>query len=475
MKSRFREYILQNKLIEPGDSIVIGVSGGADSVCLLSLLNGLSSEMDLTLVAVYVNHGVRGQEAEDDGQFVKSLCTRMDVAYRIFSVNAPAEAEKTKRSVEEAGRILRYEIFEEVRRDSSAGKIAVAHNKNDSAETVLFNLFRGTGIKGMTGIRPLRDKIIRPLLFLERGEIEEYLNQEGLDFRTDRTNLETEYIRNKIRLKLLPVITEEINAQVVGHIAELADDINELEEYLTSRTKRAYSESVEFAEGTVFIKKANFEKQDKIFQNRIIRSAISELTDYLKDISRRNIEEVSCLFEKEVGKKISLPNGLQAQRTYEGIKIHKSDENKAGKPNAFCLELDGQGEFLLGKDKGKITIRIINEKINIEKLRENHYTKYFDYDKIRGNLHVRSRQEGDYFTINPDNKRKKIKTYFIDCKVPRQDRESVLLLAKDSHILWIIGRDRVSEFYKVTENTNTILEVKYTGGYNERKNQCNDL
>ena len=198
-------YIEENELIQKKDRIVVGVSGGADSVCLFSVLLELQKKYELELFVVHVHHGIRGEEADKDEQFVENLAKKHQIPYYCFWKNIPVLSKKRGLTEEEAGRIVRYEAFYEVLKKVNATKIAVAHNQNDCAETVLFQLFRGSGLKGMCGIFPKRDEIIRPLLGVDRKAIEAYLMQKGQAYCTDRTNLEEEYTRNKIRLSILPI------------------------------------------------------------------------------------------------------------------------------------------------------------------------------------------------------------------------------------------------------------------------------
>jgi tRNA(Ile)-lysidine synthase len=221
MHERVRAYIAQNHLIEPEDHIIIGISGGADSVCLLFILLELQKTLPFTMEAVHVNHLLR-EDAAEDALFVGELCRKQGVKLRFFSVKVADLAKERGLSIEEAGRECRYECFQEAASAHRKTKIAVAHHQNDCAETVLFNLFRGSGLKGLAGIRPVRDNIIRPLLCCERREIEEYLASRGLSYRSDPSNEEGVFTRNRIRHQLLP-LAQEINTAAIKHIAHSAD------------------------------------------------------------------------------------------------------------------------------------------------------------------------------------------------------------------------------------------------------------
>ena len=205
IREKVLKFINENRMMEKGDNIVIGVSGGADSMCLLDIMLYIATEYDLNIYVVHINHGIRGESAYRDARFVKDYCYSRGVNCTIGEYDVPILASQWGMSHEEAGRRVRYEAFDEMlQRLGGKGKIAVAHNADDSAETILLNLIRGSGLKGMTGIQPVRDNIIRPILCLSRSEIEAYNQAEGINYVTDETNLEDEYTRNKIRMNILP-------------------------------------------------------------------------------------------------------------------------------------------------------------------------------------------------------------------------------------------------------------------------------
>ena len=215
LEKQVKEYCDRHQMLERGDRVVLGVSGGADSVCLLFVLLALRRELDLQLHVVHVNHGIR-IEAGEDAAYVSALCEAHQVPFYLYEKDIPALAKEWSCSEEEAGRRVRYEAFEEVLRQQCCQKIAVAHNSNDRAETMLFHLFRGTGLTGLAGIRPVRGQIIRPLLCVDRAQIETYLTEKQISYRHDATNDCDDYTRNKIRHHILPYAEQEI---VKGSVA----------------------------------------------------------------------------------------------------------------------------------------------------------------------------------------------------------------------------------------------------------------
>ena len=223
MKKKVLDFITKNELLNNNDSVVLGVSGGADSICMLKILSDAQKRRDIALYVLHINHNIRGEEAKEDAEFVKRACTKFKVPHRVVSVDVPRLAEEQGLSLEEAGRIVRYEEFSKYAYEVGANKIAIAHNSNDNAETVLMNLARGTGIKGLSGIAPKRKmedakgntiEVIRPILCLTRKEIEEYLKENDIEYRNDSTNESTDYTRNKIRLEVMPLL-ENINDSTI--------------------------------------------------------------------------------------------------------------------------------------------------------------------------------------------------------------------------------------------------------------------
>ena len=233
------DYIRKNGMLKEGDRVIAGVSGGADSICLLFLLDRYREALGISVEVVHMEHGIRGKESLEDAAFVENFCRERKIPCHIFHRDVPSLARKWKCSEEEAGRRARYEAFEEICEKYGGTKIAVAHNRNDQAETLLFHLVRGSGLSGLSGIRPVRGKIIRPLLCLTREEIEGFLKEEGISFRTDASNLETDYARNRIRLNILPLLREELNPRTCEHLAETAERLALAEDYLEAQAEEA--------------------------------------------------------------------------------------------------------------------------------------------------------------------------------------------------------------------------------------------
>ena len=458
--------IKKSEMICQGDSVIVGVSGGADSVCLLSVLKNLQMSMDLKLTAVHIHHGLRGEAADRDRDFVIQLCQTLHVPCECFQTDIREMAQAQHLSEEEAGRMFRYECFEQVRQQKQASKIAVAHHMDDQAETVLLNLFRGSGLKGMAGIPAVRDVIVRPLLKISRSDIEEYLKKHQIAYRNDATNFETEYTRNRIRLDILPYVTEHINPAAVSHIAEtaaIAADICRYIEKQAAAIGRTMIRQVSADDYTVLeIDAAVFINQDIAIQRELLRQVMNRLAGGLKDIRAVHIEMFRELFEGQVGRQVDLPYQLCAKRTYTTVNIFRNQTHTAdGILADECSEikLDEPGKYILTGSKRELCLKIFPVEKNLQ-IPKKMYTKWFDYDIINNTVEIRHRQAGDVLAINKNGGTQRLKKYFINEKIPKAQRDEILLLADGSHVVWVIGY-RISAYYKVTETTKNILRADY--------------
>lgn len=459
MLGKIRAYIKENGMLRGKDRIVIGVSGGADSVCLFFVLLELRKEYGLDLHIVHVNHGIRGLEANEDEAFVKSLAEEHKVGFESFHADIPALAREKGMGEEEAGRLCRYQALEEARAWLGADKIALAHNQNDCAETLFFNLFRGSGLLGLSGIAPVRGRLIRPLLCLSRKEIEGWLSERGLPFRTDSTNLELAYARNRLRLHLLPVAEQEINRKAIEHTAKAAFLLREVSDYMEKQIKQAFDKNVSQRNSAYSIGNGILE-EDAVLVKGVIKLALERLSGSKKDWESCHVAMVQELFFKQAGKENNLPYGVKAQRGYDGVWLRK--ETKPCEAPEEELELSAPGEYFL-PDGRRICLELFSNKEKNSKIPKNGCTKCFDYDRIKNGLLLRHRKSGDYLQIREDGGRKKLKDDLIDRKIPRQERERLWLLADGSHIMWVLG-GRTSEAYRITEETVTVLRVKLHGG-----------
>jgi len=462
----FEEQIKAQQMIHTNEKVVIGVSGGADSVCLLLLLHMYSKTHPCLLHAVHVNHMIRGKEADSDQAFVEKLCAQLSVPCTTKTVDVPLLAKERHESLEEAGRKARYDCLLEIAKAEGA-VIAVAHHKNDNAETILLNLVRGTGIRGLSGMQAvgMMDgiRIIRPLLKNSREEIEAFLTEHGIPFRTDETNLDDGYARNAVRLNVMPELSK-INERVAEHIAETAAQLSEIEEFLTAETLKSYQRVTGDGEA-ITLSVSEMEQLPAAILKRVVHKAIADAAGSAKDISSSHINDVICLMRLQSGRKISLPYGLTARRQYDEILITEEAEEDAPAEPLITIskeELKEEKDFSLPGQK-KISFRLVDvdDSNRAELIRKNLYTKAFDYDTIKGTINVGEKVPGDRIFLR--NGMKTVKKFFIDEKIPATERKKILLLKDSESVMWIIGF-RISEPHKITNQTKHALIVNVTDG-----------
>lgn len=445
--TKILETINTHQMASAGEHILAAVSGGADSVCLLCVLNSLKETLGIRLEAIHVHHGLRGAEADRDAGFVKDLCQQLNIPLRIVKRDVAGYAAREGVSLEEAGRILRYEAFYETARERGCEKIAVAHHLDDQAETILHHMVRGSGLRGLGGIRPVRDQIIRPLLYVSRDEILSWLDQEGLSFCQDSTNGKNHYTRNRLRNQILPLLKQEINPSAAENIARVGRLSSAADEYLTVQAEKLFAAYGVERDSQTGIPISVLKSQESIIQTYLLLHMIKKAAARSRDITFVHVEQVQKLAEKTVGKQVSLPYDLTAKTDYTHLWISRGKCGQSGEKEAKSLPILEYQQFPYEKHM---------------KIPENQYTKWFDYDKIKGTLSFRFRETGDYFLL-PSGGRKSVKSYMIDRKIPADLRGRIPLLAEGSQVLWLVGY-RISEFYKVTEDTKQILQVQMNGG-----------
>ena len=473
MKKEVLAYIKQNKMIKKKDMILAGVSGGSDSMAMLHILRELQEEVDFSLKVVHVHHGIRGQEADRDSRFVEKICKEWQIPCSIHYYDVPKLSREWKLGEEETGRIVRKEAFdkeisfyrEKWKKENNPGndtedrkvKIALAHNQEDLAETMIHNLCRGTGLRGLCTMRPVAGEIIRPVLCLSRGKIARYLEQESIPHIQDSTNLSDEYTRNRIRHHILPMLEQEINAKAVAHMSETAERISQAEEYLTCQSLQILEE---FHTDTGYYFTEKFFVQPQIIQTYALQQAMENLAGRRKDISAVHYEKVLALYEMQTGRKISLPYCMEARKDYDGVKLYllNKEERRKRKTEEWELIVPGKAICPLGTFSAEIFL------YEGQKIEEKKYTKWLDYDKIKKNPCIRTRRTGDYMIINEQGNTKKLNRCMIDAKIPADQREKIPLVVCENEVLWMVG-SRMNERYKINPQTRKVLVLNYQGGY----------
>lgn len=467
MLQKIAAYAEQENMLAAGDNIVAGISGGADSVCLFYILLELQRKYDLSIAVVHVNHGVR-TDAGEDAKYVEKLCKQHGISYYPFCEDVPALARKQHLSEEEAGRIIRYRAFSQVLDEvyGGNGRIAVAHTQNDRAETMLFHLFRGSGLNGLCGIAPVRDRIIRPLLCVSRREIENYLLQRGVSYCTDSTNETDAYARNRIRHHVLPYVDREICREPVKHLNRTAEQLREAADYLSEKAVQAFDETVSEEENGMKITETGWCGLHPYLQKEVVHMLFKKLTPAAKDITAVHVAKVCELFGKQTGRRIDLPYELGAVREYDGVWIYKKEKEPVRtqweRTEYELTGMEGKIEF------GGITVSwyVFENTAGaavLDKIPKNDCTKWFDYDRIKQSMTLRYRKTGDFLVVNAQGGTKSLKQYMIDEKIPAAHRADLPLLASGQKILWVLGH-RISEDGKISSQTKHIIEIQISGG-----------
>lgn len=435
MKEQIQQYIIQHQLLSGEKPVVVGISGGADSVALLHILVSLGYKC----IAAHCNFNLRGDESFRDEQFTIDFTKRLQVPLCKISFETNKYAQENRLSVEMAARELRYRWFEELLNTYDADAVAVAHHRDDSVETLLINLTRGSGLTGLTGIKPKNGNVVRPLLCVSREDIYAYIENNGLEYVTDSSNSSDIYTRNFIRLKVIPLL-EEINPSVKASLARTANHLYD--------ASLIYNHSIEEARKVI------------TQNNRLSISALLSfpapatiLYEMLKPygFSRTVCESIFTVLEKDSGKIFySSTHRLLKDRSDLLIDVLSGEESKA-----YLINLEDDNVDLPVELKPEIVV--IKEDYQIEKDRK---FAYFDFDKLSFPLVLRHWQEGDWFVPFGMKGKKKISDYFSDKKFSLFDKEKTWLLCSGQDVIWIVG-ERTDNRYRIEKTTKRVLKLKF--------------
>lgn len=480
MVERTGRFMEQRNMVSAGDTVLVGLSGGADSVCLCLVLKELSARMGFSLSAVHVEHGIRGSESLRDAAFAEAFCRQQQIPCAVVSVDVPAFADANSVGEEEAARILRYRAFAEAAGRMGSVRVALAHHMEDNAETMLFHLVRGSGLDGLCGMPAVRTDetgtvFIRPLLGESRSEIENFLTERGQSYCEDSTNAVPACSRNRIRHLVMPELAE-VNAKAVAHMNRTAERLGELRDYVEAETGRSYGNVVECRgkgeKAEWFLDAEPLFSLPQVIAQRIIHRAVAEAAGAKRDIGAVHIEAVGALFGLQCGRHIQLPGGIWAHRVYGGVCLRKEDiapkEKQAlqfvsADALLACVADSGRLSVPFGENGAQFLLRAFPFEGKRTEISGKMYTKWFDYDKIKDGFSIRNRESGDYFVMDGAGHRKKLERYFIDRKVPPPERDEIPVMAQGAEVLWVIG-GRMGRSGMVTESTRMIVEIVYQGG-----------
>ena len=546
MINRIYDYMIRNKMIEESGCIIAAVSGGADSMCLLEILRELRTKAGFQLRVLHVHHGLR-ESAEGDLEYVAGYCEAAGIPFEAVRVDAAGNAAENGLSVEEAARHLRYEALKRAaerwdrenspqscrgerqgsgnmpqscrreRQDSGnppnsdgaerqdkentprSGKmccrIAVAHHLEDQAETVLFNLARGSRLRGLRGMLPVNGRIIRPLLECSRGEIEEFLRERGIAWREDETNEDVRYARNLLRREVMPLL-ERINAGAAQHIAKAAEEAAETEEFLRFETGKAMkacretqednsaraerdSQNIVNQQSPIIVSIPILLREPPLIRRRVVYEVIAEAAGRKKDLRDVHVQDVLKLAQKNGNGRLDVFGGVQVEKVYDRLIFSATVEPAQPFDRRWPM------------DASEYSCRVFDFDGNLAAVSRKQYTKWFDYDKIGAFPSFRTRREGDRITIDESGRSKSIARYMIDAKIPAELRGRIVLPAAGKEILWVpAGLDanarqmsapayvpnglngvaetirssdsgRISASYMVSGRTRRILEIRW--------------
>ncbi len=464
---KVRSEITRHHLLASGDLVLVGVSGGPDSVALLHLLFSLREELNIQLHVAHLNHMFRGEEAKGDASFVRDLAERWNLPCTVRALDVPAYGRERNLSAQVAAREVRYCFFREVLRATGANKLALGHHADDQAESVLMNLFRGSGLQGLAGMAPMRENLyIRPLLAVRRREIEEYCREHQLATRLDPSNLKSIYLRNKIRNRLLPLLEEEYCPGIVPVLARMAGQLRDEHEFLEQLSRQAYRQiQASCRPGQVVLDRQALSLQPRALARRMIRLAWEEIQGNRQDLTFDHVEDILERLEKGGPEKIlELPCGVKAKMSLQTVTLFKGDVLAPPQPFLRSLKVPGRTE--LPEAGACIVVSVVDRQEVPPDLRElSSGTIALDYERITLPLMVRSRRQGDVLVPFGLGKEVKLKKLFIDRKVPRGLRDRIPLVIEEStgRILWAAGV-RMAAGIEITAATRKVILLSLENG-----------
>jgi len=443
--------IIKYDMLSDSDSVLIGVSGGADSIFLTMALLQIKSILNLSLGVAHINHGIRGDDADADQEYVRLFCDEYSLPYHTITLDIPNLAKEYNISEETAGRHERYNFFEKICKKYGYNKIAVAHNMNDSVETMLINLIRGSGLKGLRGIQPVNGNVIRPIIEVSRDEIEKYLHSEDIKYCTDITNYSDVYTRNKVRNKIIPLM-QEINPTLIQTVFSNFDNLNDDYHFIESYADQ--TSCISLTNNDVVITKSEFDKYDKTIKKRIIFKALQMLHGNCNNIEAKHINILTN--DISAGKIINIPNGISVEATHDKLVFSK---NIIPKNIRFCYDVK-LGNCVIENEYFFIKFDIIDNDGNYAN-QYNAESLYVDADKLyhKKQMVVRSRSEGDRIRLLGMTGTKKIKQLMSELHIQATHRNLVPILCADNEVVAVVPY-RISEDYKVTESTKKILKIQ---------------
>ncbi|HPC56873.1 MAG TPA: tRNA lysidine(34) synthetase TilS [Caldisericia bacterium] len=436
-------------MINENDRILVGLSGGPDSIFLLYILHNYFNNQ---LIIAHINHKLRGIDSDLDEKFIRTISQKLKIPLYVIREDVKKLSTKNKKSIEEVGRDVRFSFFNKILKVENFNKIALGHNLDDNVETILINFIKGSGMKGLIGIPEKRDNIIHPIINIKKEEILKYLEENKIEYRIDKTNFETDYLRNKVRNYLLPIIEKEFNKNFKEKILALSNILKVEDKFLDDLVENIKNDILKFEDDFVKIDLKKLQNLHLSLKRRLIRKVIDHFNKDLREYPLDHIDKVISLENKKTGKEIELPLNLIAVKDKNNIIIERRDFEIPD----FYIEIPDIGSY---QEIGmKIELSLVEK---ISKVKDP-FISFFDYDKIELPLKIRKPMFGEKFKPLGLKKEKKIQDFFVDSGIPKSVRWNLpILLDKKDDILWIVGV-RISDDYKVTNLTNRVICIKIT-------------
>jgi tRNA(Ile)-lysidine synthase len=448
-----QQAISKHSMLSAGEHVLVALSGGADSVCLLLALHKLAAALNLKLSAAYIDHGFRPDEIPAEIEFCEKLCEKLAVPFFVRKIDPAAFAKQEGLGKQEASRELRYKALIEIAAENGCNRIALAHNADDLAETILMHLVRGSGPLGLAGIPPVRKPFIRPLLDIPRKDIEEFVRNEGTGFVTDSSNMTDDYLRNRIRHSVIPIL-KNINKDFIGTVSRNADILRQEERYLEIQVTKDLMKLISRkTDSRIELFLLPMEALDVAILRRVLRRAVSE-TRGLRRLGLTNIEDLIKLVKSgRSGDRLYLPDSIRAIKSYSTLILTAEKTPTLGE-----YTVNGPCSITIREASRVISASLV-ERSEVETFGDGLRIACLDADRLEFPLTIRSRKSGDFFYPLGLGKRKKLQDFFVDEKIPRDERGIVPLLVSNNEICLIIGR-RVDDRYKVNDNTKRVLRLE---------------
>ncbi len=445
-------------MLRKGDRIVVGVSGGPDSVALLHILNSLKDIYKVRLHAAHLEHGLREDESVEDMRFVEGLCKSLSIPFTSKQVKTGEIARASGQSVEAAARKLRYDFFDDVLKSTKSNKIATGHNANDQAETLLLNLIRGSGMAGLVGIRPaMEGRIIRPLIESMRADIEEYLTGKDIAFRVDSTNADGSFERNKVRQVLIPLLEKEFNPRIVDSMARTASIFSVVNDYLRDEVDKVAEAAAVFKDGRVSLNLEALKAVPAALQHLVLYRVLRSLEEDEQVVTFDIINAVlNVAMRSKSGSRVDIGSGLVALKQYDKLLVGRD----LAMVDRYDVQIAIPGSTTVEPAGGTFIAEVMSERPGTGEVYRSGETAYFDLAQLELPLNARSWREGDRFVPFGLSGTKKVHDIFVDEKVPVTERSKIPIICDGDGIIWIAGVRR-SERARIKDDTRTILKVTF--------------